>query len=88
MEIYFENRTWSHSKFYHLETDLVLFNVCLRREWGRIGRKKRKKVEYYKTWKGAERVYQRLGQLRIQHGYRVVSSRKMLIQLKIPLLKK
>ena len=78
MEVYFENRTWPHAKFYQLKMDLVLFDVCLKREWGRIGRKKRGKVEYYKTWKEAEKVYQRLYKRRVKHGCIVTKIQKRL----------
>lgn len=76
MEVYFENRTWPHAKFYRLEMDLVLFDVCLKREWGRIGRKKREKIEYFKTWKEANKTFQRIYLRRIQHGYKVIKTKK------------
>jgi predicted DNA-binding WGR domain protein len=84
MEIYFENRTWPHAKFYRLEIELVLFDVCLKREWGRIGRKKREKVDHFKTWKEADKQYQRLYRRRIRRGYTVVADRKWVAQLEIP----
>ncbi|NLJ50041.1 MAG: WGR domain-containing protein [Candidatus Atribacteria bacterium] len=87
MEIYFENRTWPHSKFYRLEIELVLFNVCLKREWGRIGRKKRGKVEYYKTWKDAKKVYQNILRRRIRNGYKVVKKNIRINQLDLPLFR-
>lgn len=86
MEIYFENRTWPHSKFYRLEIEPVLFDVCLKREWGRIGRKKREKIEYFKTWKEAEKTYLRLYHRRIQHGYKIVENRNQIFQLRFPCL--
>jgi len=83
MEIYFENRTWPHAKFYHLEIDLALFDVCLKREWGRIGRKKREKVDYFKTWKEADKAYQKLFRRRIQNGYAVIVKKKWIVQLEL-----
>jgi predicted DNA-binding WGR domain protein len=88
MEVYFENRVWPHAKFYRLEMDLVLFDVCLKREWGRIGRKKREKVDYFKTWKEADKVYQRLYQKRIRNGYKIVASRRGIIQWELSLFEK
>ena len=87
MEVYFENTQKPHHKFYRLEMELVLFDVCLRREWGRIGRTKREKVEYFKTWKEAGRVYRRLYQRRIRHGYAVITGRRA-VQPELPFGKK
>ena len=87
MEIYLENRTWPHSKFYRLEIDLVLFDVCLKREWGRIGRKKQEKVEYFRTWKEAEKAYQELYRRKIRHGYIVTNIQKKVIQLELLVIK-
>jgi predicted DNA-binding WGR domain protein len=85
MEIYFENRTWPYAKCYRLKIDLVLFNVGLKREWGRIGRKKREKVEYFKTWKEAEKVYQKLYWRCLKHEYKATKRKKQDIQLELPL---
>ena len=87
MEIYFENRTWPHAKFYQLEIELVLFDVGLKREWGWIGRKKQEKVDYVKTWKEADKVYQRLYQRRIRHGYKESLTKKKIVQLELPIFK-
>lgn len=56
--------------------DLVLFDVCLKQEWGRIGWRKREKVEYFKNWKEADKVYQRLYRRRIRRGYVVTKIKK------------
>lgn len=87
MEVYFENTQKPHHKFYRLEMELVLFDVCLRREWGRIGRAKREKVECFKTWKEAGRVYRRLYRRRIQHGYAVTVGGRT-VQPQLPFEKK
>jgi len=39
---------------------------------------KREKVEYFKTWKEAEKVYQKLYRRQIQYGYKVVKSKKLI----------
>jgi len=57
---YFENTARPHNKYYRLEIERVLYDVGIKRERERFGWVKRERVEYFKNWREAERVYQKL----------------------------
>ncbi|NSW83151.1 MAG: WGR domain-containing protein [Syntrophothermus sp.] len=76
MEVYLENTTPPHNKFYILAVEPSLFYVTLRRHWGRIGKKGRVKVDLFDTWANAEKTFRKLYRRRVRHGYRPVRTNR------------
>lgn len=70
MEVYFENTTHPHRKYYRIWLEPSLIDVAMKRQWGRIGSKGRIMSETYGTWSEAMKAFQRLHRLRLSHGYR------------------
>jgi predicted DNA-binding WGR domain protein len=71
VELYFENTTPPHNKFYKIWAEPSLIDVAVVRQWGRIGSKGRILSERYETWSEALKALERLSRRRISHGYTV-----------------
>jgi len=81
LDLYFENTTPPHRKFYRLTLEPSLFYVRLRRQWGRIGTQGRQKEDFYDTWPEAYRAFRSLTRRRLRHGYRTCNPPRQVVIL-------
>jgi predicted DNA-binding WGR domain protein len=62
------------ARFYRMSSTPSLFgDICLVREWGRIGRPGRIRIDLYQTGEEAMAARETLSRVKLQRGYRAAS---------------